>query len=211
MPNILLFMVGLVFIGNISTLIEIQSISKTFRLASSIASVISIPVIFGIYTEVINKEQTSIVNLFKVHFLNYILFTLILIIPIIFYSFITMTYDTYADTIYIKLIISIATQVLFIYSLPMLFDTKKVKSSLVNGFKFLFENFRESHALIFLLIISKSIYILTIKNLFFFSTDSTTFLHILSFFIQSISLFLSFYVFNLAFLIIKGKEGITNG
>ena len=204
--NIIYFVIFFTFLASISPVIDNDIITKIFSYMSFIALGLSTPIILGIFTEVINKQRTSISSLFKHHFVNYLLFKLIIFIPILIFSLISIITNTNSDNIHIKLFLYIALDILFIYSLPMLFETKKVKKSIINGLKFLFKHYDKSHVLILLVFFSNSFFIFISKGFFSESTHPVILMQFSYFVVRSVLLLLSFYVFCLSLLILKKYE-----
>ena len=174
----------------------------TFVVMSLMTLFILLPVIYGQYIELITQNKlNSYFQVFRTHWLNYFVVSLVLGIPILILSLVGQIFGLpFWD---LTKIISIFIDILSIYIFPLVFLTHKHLKCIPLGIKCLVGNLNFSLPLVILAVIPSLI------NLFSPEVSDTIALSLpmfaLNYIFWVVSLFIDFVVFIAAALILKEK------
>jgi hypothetical protein len=160
------------------------------------------PVIYGQYIELITRNRlNSYLRVFRTHWINYFLVSLILGIPILILSFLGHVFGLPFWGL-IK-ILSVIIDILSIYIFPLVFLTQKSLKCVPLGIKCLFGNLNFSLPLVMLSALP------SVLNLFGTQVSGSAVgslpILALDYLLWAVSLFLDFVVFIAAALILKEK------
>jgi hypothetical protein len=160
------------------------------------------PLIYGRYAEIINNnKRIAYSQIFRAHWLNFFVVSMILGIPLLFFSILGLNMGS--GVLEFNKILSIVIDILSIYIFPLVFLLKKRVQSISLGIKCLLGNFSFSIPLIFLTIIP------SVLNSFIAYPQGNLALSlpdfILSYVFWIVSLVFDFVIFVAASLILKEK------
>ena len=110
------------------------------------------PLIYGRYVEIVNNNRNiSYVQIFKAHWLNFVIVSMIVASPILILSFLGLIYGS--PILGIRVILSIALDVLSIYIFPLVFLLRERFACIPLGIKCLLGNFTFSTPLVLLTLV----------------------------------------------------------
>lgn len=173
----------------------------------AIISLFFYPIIYGRLVETIkNTPSTSFQNLLKDHFINYLLFSILLIIPSFWFPFILAKIGYISPSI-INTIYSVVHCV-SIFMLPLLFLNRCVFSSIPKGIKTLFHNLWTSIPLILLAIfLSFEQPLVAWSTIHIYRPDSIVTIVGIGFLSNVIYVYLQLLIFTKATIIITEQKG----
>ena len=179
-----------------------DSPASGFSAMSLMILFVIMPVIYGQYIELINQNRlNSYFLLFRIHWLNYFVVSLLVGTPILILS--GLGYAIGLPFWGLIKVLSVIIDILSIYIFPLVFLTQKKFSCIPLGIKCLFGNLNFSLPLIILVAIP------AVFNLFSPEISETTAMQlpmmVLDFALFIVSLFIEFVVFIAAALILKEK------
>ena len=174
----------------------------TFFIMSLMILFVILPVIYGQYIELITHNRlNSYFQVFRTHWLNYFVVSLILGMPILIFSLLGQIFGLPFWGL-IK-ILSIFIDIIGIYIFPLVFLTRKHLACISLGIKCLFGNLNFSLPLVILTVIP------SLFNLFGSGISDTTALSLpmfaLNYIFWIVSLLIDFVIFVAAALILKDK------
>ena len=197
LPLLLLLAVSMIFF--IPLIQDPSNISYFFF--GSILMLFLYPSIYGQYTEItLKNRQIGYLTLLKRHCLNFIIVTIILGSPIVFISMISSVNGK--DLPFLGLISSILISSLSIYILPLLFIHEKKWESIKVGSQCILGNFQFNFPLIVIVSITTTLTFLFSQP----ESDASSTYNIITYcFVTMFSLFVEFWLFVAAILILKDK------
>ena len=159
------------------------------------------PVVYGQYTEIVLRHRrVNYPILFRRHFLNFFLISILLWLPLIFIVFIGLTLKSNVG--FLMLLYSIVISSLSIYVFPLVFITGKKLKSIEIGFKCVLGNLQFNLPL--MMIVSAAT-VLPYLVSFPHTGDGKSFNVVALAFLTIISLVVEFWMFVAAILILKDK------
>ena len=160
------------------------------------------PLIYGRYVEIINNNRNiSYVQIFRAHWLNFVIVSIIIAGPILVLSFLGLIAGS--PFLGARIILSIAVDILGIYIFPLVFLLRERLTSIPLGIKCLFGNFTFSTPLVLLTLVP-SVLGLLVKSVAAPSSATPT-VPAFYYLFWLISIVIDFTVFIAASLILKEK------
>ena len=197
-PLLFLALTGLLFYAPTSS----GSLSGFTSVLAMLIIFIIYPLIYGRYVEIINNNRIiSYVQIFRAHWLNFVIVSIIIASPILIVSFVGLVLRS--PILGIRVILSIAVDILSIYILPLVFLLRERFPCIPLGMKCLVGNFTFSTPLVLLTLVP-SVLGLLVKSVAAPSSPSSPILAF-SYLLWLINIVIDFTVFIAATLILKQK------
>ena len=208
-PLLFLALIGLLFYAPTSS----GSLSGFTSVLAMLVLFIIYPLIYGRYVGIVNDNgNISYVQIFRAHWLNFVIVSLIITSPILVLSFLGMVFRS--PILAIRVILSIAVDILSIYIIPLVFLLRERFACIPLGIKCLLGNFTFSTPLVLLTLVPSIIGLLVRSGGEPPSTSPA--IPAFSYLFWLISVVIDFTVFIAATLILKQKlltrsEGSVSG
>ena len=197
-PLLFLALVGLLFYTPTSS----GSLSGVTSVLPMFALFIMYPLIYGRYVEIVNDNRhISYVRIFKAHWFNFVVVSIAVASPILVLSFIGLIFGS--PILGIRVILSIALDILGIYIFPLVFLMRERLSCIPLGIKCLLGNFTFSTPLVLLTLVPSVLGLLVRSVAAPLSTTPT--IPAFYYLFWLISIIIDFAIFIAATLILKEK------
>lgn len=208
-PLLFLALIGLLFYAPTSS----GNLSGFTSVLAMLVLFIIYPLIYGRYVGIVNDNgNISYVQIFRSHWVNFVVVSLIITSPILVLSFLGIVFRS--PILAIRVILSIAVDILSIYIIPLVFLLRERFTCIPLGIKCLVGNFTFSTPLVLVTLVPSALGLL-VKSVAASSSTSPP-IPAFSYLFWLISVVIDFTVFIAATLILKQKlltrsEGSVQG
>jgi hypothetical protein len=162
------------------------------------------PLAYGQYVEIVmHNRQAPYVQLFKTHWSNYLIVSILITSPLVVLFLLTGFSEE--DTVWEKFVLAALVDGLTVYVLPLVFILKQRLQSISLGIRCLFNNLDFSLPLILLVSLPSILSLLGMLAGFSFENTDTTVQRILGYLYWLFSISLSFLVSVAATLVLKER------
>lgn len=143
-PMILMFLALLGIVNSIGSYLPESSFADSAGTITFLARIFIIPVIYGIYYEIIEDKYTSIGKIFSTYVAGYLLLIFCMYIPIISVTATFMSSAQFDGNIVIIMLTILVFSLLYLYVIPTYYISRTIVGSMITGIQFLAKNLLNS-------------------------------------------------------------------
>ena len=143
-PAILMFLAVIGVINGIGSYLPESNLADVTSTITFIARIFIIPVIYGIYYEIIEEKHTSIGKIFSTYVAGYLVLIFCMYIPIISVTATFMSSAQYSGNVVFIMLTILVFSLLYLYVIPTYYITRTIVGSIITGMQFLAKNLLNS-------------------------------------------------------------------
>ena len=143
-PAILLFLAVIGVINGVGSYLPESNLADVTSTITFIARIFIIPVIYGIYYEIIEEKHTSIGKIFSTYVAGYLVLIFCMYIPIISVTATFMSSAQYSGNVVFIMLTILVFSLLYLYVIPTYYITRTIVGSIITGIQFLAKNLLNS-------------------------------------------------------------------
>ncbi len=199
----------LVMVGLISSITSCFPESPFYwpvTVSTSLLSILSVPVIYGIYYELIEDRYTSIIEIAKKYVGRYILLLFSMYLPVILLA-------TLPSMIVPELggggsfqITLVSFSLLYLYIIPWFYISNQIKGAITEGIYFLLKNLSTSTPLLLLTLVAESVMLVFQYNKAWVTDLNTPFFVVFDTIIYVVASLIDYTVFIVLIFILKAAK-----
>ncbi len=205
-PTILLFL-GCVGLLNGSTVYFPENNFASLVSSLTIISAIFImPVIYGMYYEIVEEKYTSIVNIFRTYVSGYLLLLFCMYIPIISTTALIMSgANGEGNVAYVMLTIMLFS-LLFVYVIPSYYVSGTILDSITYGVRFFFSNLLSSAPVLVMALFSEMLLLISHFKLGGLKENSPSLFVFIDFSVYMVATIIDFLLFIMLIYILRNQD-----
>lgn len=143
-PMILMFLALIGLVNSIGSYLPESRFADSASTITFIARIFIIPVIYGIYYEIIEDKYTSIGKIFTTYVAGYLLLIFCMYIPIISVTATFMSSAEFGGNIVFVMLTILIFSLLYLYVIPTYYISRTIVGSIITGMQFLAKNLLNS-------------------------------------------------------------------
>ncbi len=205
-PVILIFLSCIGLLNGLTVYFPENSIASLVSSFTVISAIFIMPVIYGMYYEIVEEKYSSIVNIFRTYVAGYLLLLFCMYIPIISTTALIMSSaNTEGNVAYVMLTILLFS-LLFIYVIPSFYISGTILDSISFGIQFFFRNLLSSAPILVMALFSEMLLLISHFKLGGLKESSPSLFVIIDFSVYMIATIVDFLLFIMLVYILRNQN-----
>lgn len=205
-PIILVFLSFVGLINGLTVYFPENSLATLVSSLSIVSAIFIMPVIYGIYYEIVEEKYTSVTNVFRTYVAGYCLLLFCMYIPIISATALIMSSASGdGNTAYVMLTILLFS-LLFVYVIPSYYVSGTIFESISYGVQFFFRNLLGSAPILVMALFSEMLLLISHFKLGGLKESSPSLFALLDFAVYMSATVIDFLLFIMLIYILRNQN-----
>jgi hypothetical protein len=205
-PMILIFLAMIGLVNGIGSYLPESSLAGVTSTITFTARIFIIPVIYGIYYEIIEDKFTSIGKIFSTYVAGYLMLIFCMYVPIISVTASFMSSAQYSGNAVFIMLTILVFSLLYLYVIPTYYMTRNIVGSIITGMQFLAKNLINSAPVLLTALFSELLLIFSQYKMEWLREMSVLLYVIMDFSIYMIASIIDLLLFIILIYIVKNHS-----
>lgn len=210
-PMILLFLAMIGLVNGIGSYLPKSDFANITSTITFMARIFIIPVIYGIYYEIIEDKYTSIGKIFSTYVSGYMLLIFCMYIPIISITAAIMSSARFGGDIAFVMLTILIFSLLYLYVIPTYYISRTVVGSIITGIQFLAKNLLNSAPVLLTALLAELLLLFSQYKMEWLREMNVLLYIIMEFSIYMMASIIDFVLFIILIYIIKNQSEVSKG
>ncbi len=205
-PTILLFLGCVGLLNGFTVYFPENNFASLVSSLTIISAIFIMPVIYGMYYEIVEEKYTSIVNIFRTYVSGYLLLLFCMYIPIISTTALIMSgANGEGNVAYVMLTIMLFS-LLFVYVIPSYYVSGTILDSITYGVRFFFSNLLSSAPVLVMALFSEMLLLISHFKLGGLKENSPSLFVFIDFSVYMVATIIDFLLFIMLIYILRNQD-----
>ncbi len=205
-PTILLFLGCIGLLNGITVYFPENNFASLVSSLTIISAIFIMPVIYGMYYEIVEEKYTSVVNIFRTYVSGYLLLLFCMYIPIISTTALIMSgTNGEGNVAYVMLTIMLFI-LLFVYVIPSYYVSGTILDSISYGVQFFFKNLLSSAPVLVMALFSEMLLLISHYKFESLKENSPSLFVVIDFSVYMVATIIDFLLFIMLIYILRNQD-----